>query len=66
MLFRSMGHALHALTIYQERAWGTVLPGGIAAYHGPMKAAPEQPTVARIADAEDASGDGKGAKPKRR
>ena len=39
-----MGHALHALTIYQERAWGTVLPGGIAAYHGPMKAAPEQPT----------------------
>ena len=34
-----MGHALHALTIYQERAWGTVLPGGIAAFHGPMKAA---------------------------
>jgi hypothetical protein len=33
-----LGHALHALTIYQERAWGTVLPGGIAAYHGPMKA----------------------------
>lgn len=61
-----MGHALHALTIYQERAWGTVLPGGIAAYHGPMKAAPEQAIVARIPDAEDPSGDGKGAKPKRR
>jgi hypothetical protein len=35
-----LGHALHALTIYQERAWGTVLPGGIAAFHGPMKADP--------------------------
>ena len=34
-----LGHALHALTIYQERAWGVVLPGSIAAYHGPMKAA---------------------------
>ncbi|MFM7034509.1 MAG: hypothetical protein ACKOYJ_04845 [Planctomycetia bacterium] len=33
-----LGHALHALTIYQERVWGVVLPGGIAAYHGPMKA----------------------------
>ena len=61
-----MGHALHALTIYQERAWGTVLPGGIAAYHGPMKAAPAQAMVARVPDAEDASGDGKAAKPKRR
>ena len=35
-----LGHALHSLTIYQERAWGTVLPGGIAAFHGPMKADP--------------------------
>ena len=35
-----LGHALHALTIYQERAWGTLLPGGIAAFNGPMKAAP--------------------------
>ena len=35
-----MGHALHALTIYQERAWGTVLPGGIAAFHGGMKPPP--------------------------
>ena len=34
-----LGHALHALNIYQERAWGVVLPGGIAAFHGPMKAA---------------------------
>ena len=33
-----LGHALHALNIYQERAWGVVLPGGIAAFHGPMKA----------------------------
>ena len=41
-----MGHALHALTIYQERAWGSVLPGGIAAFLGPMKAAPGAPQVA--------------------
>jgi hypothetical protein len=34
-----LGHALHALNIYQERAWGVVLPGGIAAFNGPMKAA---------------------------
>ncbi len=34
-----LGHALHALTIYQERVWGRVLPGGIAAFQGPMKAA---------------------------
>jgi len=34
-----LGHALHALNIYQERAWGVVLPGGIAAFQGPMKAA---------------------------
>ena len=40
-----LGHALHALNIYQERAWGVVLPGGIAAYHGPMKAS-EKPLVA--------------------
>ncbi len=41
-----LGHALHALTIYQERVWGNVLPGGIAAYSGSMKAAPD---VARTA-----------------
>jgi hypothetical protein len=40
-----LGHALHALNIYQERAWGVVLPGGIAAFHGSMKAA-DQPLVA--------------------
>jgi hypothetical protein len=40
-----LGHALHALNIYQERAWGVVLPGGIAAFHGPMKAI-DKPLVA--------------------
>jgi len=40
-----LGHALHALNIYQERAWGVVLPGGVAAFHGPMKAA-NRPLVA--------------------
>ncbi len=38
-----MGHALHALTVYQERAWGTVHPGNIAAFHGNMKAVPNRP-----------------------
>ena len=33
-----MCHALHALSIYQERLWGTLVPGAVAAYHGPMKA----------------------------
>lgn len=41
-----MGHALHALTIYQERAWGVVLPGGIAAFHGPMKATGQPKMIA--------------------
>ena len=46
-----LGHALHALTIYQERAWGTVLPGGIAAFHGPMKASPTKVgSESRVAD----------------
>jgi len=44
-----LGHALHALNIYQERAWSTVLPGGIAAFHGSMKAADSQ--VAKLPDA---------------
>jgi hypothetical protein len=48
-----LGHALHALNIYQERAWGVVLPGGIAAYHGPMKARGGA-TVAEATDAENA------------
>jgi hypothetical protein len=47
-----LGHALHALNIYQERAWGVVLPGGIAAFHGPMKAA-EQPLVAERPEASN-------------
>jgi hypothetical protein len=41
-----LGHALHALNIYQERAWGTVLPGGIAAFTGPMKASSAPPMMA--------------------
>jgi hypothetical protein len=41
-----LGHALHALNMYQERAWGVVLPGGIAAFHGDMKAVGEQTRVA--------------------
>jgi len=49
-----LGHALHALNIYQERAWGTVLPGGIAAFHGPMKAA-EPPAVIADKPARDES-----------
>ena len=40
-----LGHALHALCIYQERVWGVVLPGGIAAFHGTMKAG--QPLIAK-------------------
>jgi len=40
-----LGHALHALSIYQERAWGVVLPGSIAAFHGTMKAS--QPHMAK-------------------
>jgi hypothetical protein len=46
-----LGHALHALTIYQERAWGVVLPGGIAAFHGPMKATGEPKMIADRPDA---------------
>ncbi len=37
-----MGHALHALTVYQERVWGTVHEGNIAAFHGQMKAVPNR------------------------
>ena len=52
-----LGHALHALTIYQERAWGTVLPGGIAAFHGPMKASPTKVgSESRLADQPVISG----------
>jgi hypothetical protein len=53
-----LGHALHALTIYQERAWGTVLPGGIAAFHGPMKADPSKVTAAaQVAERADDDGE---------
>lgn len=47
-----LGHALHALNIYQERAWGVVLPGGIAAYHGPMKAEAAPAAIAERTDPE--------------
>jgi len=40
-----MGHALHALTVYQERVWGTVHQGNIAAFHGRMKAVPNRPMM---------------------
>jgi hypothetical protein len=53
-----LGHALHALNIYQERAWGTVLPGGIAAFHGPMKAPAAAPMIAEEPEA--------GGEPRRR
>ena len=58
-----LGHALHALNIYQERAWGIVLPGGIAAYNGSMKAA-GQPAM--IADKPEATGSGTGSTSTRR
>jgi len=58
-----LGHALHALNIYQERAWGTVLPGGIAAYSGSMKAT-EQPAL--MADKpESAAGKAEGSTTRR-
>ena len=47
-----LGHALHALTIYQERVWGKVIPGGIAAYSGPMKAQGETARTAARPDAD--------------
>ena len=51
-----LGHALHALTIYQERVWGKVLPGGIAAYSGPMKAAPDVARTALRGDSDRSEG----------
>jgi hypothetical protein len=61
-----LGHALHALTIYQERAWGTVLPGGIAAFHGPMKADPlKVMSEKRLAELSE-TGTSKAAEPVRR
>ena len=61
-----LGHALHALTIYQERAWGVVLPGSIAAYHGPMKAAAETPQMAKAPQRIRLPEDAADAKPIRR
>jgi hypothetical protein len=58
-----LGHALHALNIYQERAWGVVLPGGIAAFHGPMKAASPP---AMMADRPEPGAAGAEEKPTRR
>jgi hypothetical protein len=58
-----LGHALHALNIYQERAWGVVLPGGIAAFHGPMKAASPPAMMAERPEPEAA---GAGDTPTRR
>jgi hypothetical protein len=60
-----LGHALHALNIYQERAWGVVLPGGIAAYGGAMKAAGQPTMIAEQPDSA-AAGAAKGTKATRR
>ena len=46
-----LGHALHALSIFQERVWGVVLPGNVVAFTGPMKAA-----AAQVADLPDGTG----------
>ena len=51
-----LGHALHALNIYQERAWSVVLPGGIAAYNGSMKASKQPAMIANRP--ESGRGDG--------
>ena len=51
-----LGHALHALNIYQERAWGVVLPGGIAAFHGPMKTSAAESLVAKQPESKSRSG----------
>ncbi len=50
-----MCHALHALSVYQERVWGTVLPGAVAAFKGPMKAA-SSPDV-QVAEAPEKPSD---------
>lgn len=54
-----MCHALHALSVYQERVWGVILPGAVAAFKGPMKAAsPQEVQVAEAPEgtpAEDAA-----------
>ena len=57
-----LGHALHALTIYQERAWGTVLPGGIAAFHGGMRPV----TTTQLAEVPADGDDSREERPPRR
>ena len=53
-----MCHALHALSVYQERVWGTVMPGAVAAFKGPMKAA-ASPEVQVAGAPEKPSDEGK-------
>jgi len=56
-----MCHALHALSVYQERVWGVILPGAVAAFKGPMRAAAQQELqVAEAAESKPAD-DGKPA-----
>ncbi len=50
-----MCHALHALSVYQERVWGVILPGAVAAFKGPMRAAsPREVQVAEAPEGEPA------------
>lgn len=49
-------HALHSLSIYQERLWGSLVPGAVAAYHGPMKARGAAPRVASSSGGSPAVG----------
>jgi hypothetical protein len=49
-------HALHSLSIYQERLWGALVPGAVAAYHGPMKARGAAPRVASSSGGSPAVG----------
>ena len=67
-----MCHALHALSVYQERVWGTILPGAVAAFKGPMKAAAggevqvaEKPSEPGDADATDTKPESTGGATKR-
>lgn len=53
-----MCHGLHALAIYQERVWGAVTPGAMAAYNGPMKARPAAQRTASRGRVERASHEG--------
>lgn len=62
-----MCHALHALSVYQERVWGTVLPGAVAAFKGPMKAAsPRELQVAETPDGKPADDGSSATESKRR